>query len=831
MKKIINLNDSWYIRKIPNTERLSAEKLEEYGAGSPEELGCTLPAQVHETLLRHGKIEDPTAAGNCEKCRWVAESDWIYRRSFRLGEAGKRTRLLFKGLDTYADIYLNGILVGSSEDQYLPKKVDVTGLVKGDNSLIVHFHSPIAHMNVLKLPKAWENKIERNRMLRKSLEDLEGFLGPQPYLANVGIFDDVLVEAADGIELQDLDLDVALHDGLKKGVVGFRAAGAGKSANAVVDFEIKDQGGVSCARAELALKEGAGESWEVGGELTVDAPKLWWPRTHGAQPLYTVEARLLEDGVTRDVIQKRIGFRECRMIGRFNYLINGVPVKLWGANLAPMKRITNCWDSGIAARLLDMTENANMNLLRVWGQGVPCPDELYDEADSRGLLLWQEFHTCYGMVPNDSKSREFFKREAEYEVKKLKHHASILLWCGGNESPMGAEYDSPGQVCTGREVFEEDMRDVCARLDPARYYHPNSPYGGEFSNDPLEGDSHGYTHMWYVPGQDYPVLLSENTRISTPGYKSMKRYLGGAPAWPDGFDGKVCSNSQSPLPDTWMDYAPAGVKERIRNIEKFYDADGPEALAYRMGSAHALHLSEVVERCRRGKPSEDAFGRRRCMGHIVWKLNEPWPAFYSSMIDYYLEGYIPYYTLKRAYQPALVSLDIGNHIYVWVVNDTGETIEGRVTARLYDPKNNLILDEMSKPVSVDPDESLIAFSLDKFGQFRRENFIYACLTDASGNVISRTNGFVDIERNLCFPNPKLGIREKDGVLTVTTDRFARCVELTGDESGDEFGWFFEDNYFDLFPWEEKKIRILGSHKKGTVKAKAHFSDSSASVEL
>ena len=332
-----------------------------------------------------------------------------------------------------------------------------------------------------------------------------------------------------------------------------------------------------------------------------------------------------------DKAEKMVGFRKIEMNEPFDFRINGKPVKLWGANLAPIQRTTNAWNSEVAMKLLDMAENAHMDILRIWGEGVPYPDELYDEADRRGFLLWQEFYMSYGMHPDDDEYRKLCCKEAEHVVKRLKHHPSILMWCGGNESIMSTDYDFAGEKCLGEEIFLEDFKKICEKLDPDRYYHEISPYGGSFANDPKAGDTHGYTHIWFVPGAEYPVMLSENTRISVPALKSLKRYLGDKPLWPEDFTGMVRNHNEPPMPKTWLERAPGGVWPRTKNFERFYDADNPEDFIYKLGSAHSHHLRETVERCRRGRPWYDNTGKRICKGHLVWKLNEPYPAFYSSM--------------------------------------------------------------------------------------------------------------------------------------------------------------------------------------------------------
>lgn len=827
MKTFVKLTDNWTIKEIESTQLLSEKEIEKYSQNSGNELSATMPSQVHEILLRHGKIEDPLVMGNTEKCLWVAETDWIYRCVFTAVDISKRNYLVFKGLDTLADVYLNGMHIASHGDMYIPLKVDVTDQLQDVNTLLLHFHSPHKYLNEQKDPAVDSGRVARHKLLRKSVHDFIDFLGTKPYLTNIGVFDDVILVTACESEILNTDIQANLNDDFSEGTINLYAEGMGGLVDGVLHITATSPDGRICGKLFAKPETMENKSWICNASLSIDRPALWWPRTHGDQPLYNIQIELIDNNTVLDSVSKNVGFRKIEMVEPFHFYINGTAVRLWGANLAPMKRITNCWDSEIAKTLLDMVENCHMNILRVWGEGVPYPDELYDEADRRGILLWQEFYTSYGMHPNSPEYRELCRKEAEYMVKRLKNHASILMWCGGNESTMGAEYDFPGEKCIGEEIYLEDFKKVCETLDPERYYHGNSPFGGAFANDPREGDTHGYTHIWFVPGSEFPVMLSENTRVSTPALKSLRRYLGDDRLWPDGYSGAVRNHNEPPMPEAWLERAPGGVWQRTKGIERFFDADTPEALVYRMGSAHALHLRRTVESLRRGRPSGASSEDRICRGHLVWKLNEPYPAFYSSMIDYYLEPYIPYYTLRRTYEPIMLSFDIGNDIYLWLINDSRDIVEGTVVCNLYDPRTNRILKEIKKNVCVTPDESKIIFRLDEFGQFKRENFLYARLENKDGNTIARVNDYVDDERYLFFPDAKVQLEYEDGVLVVTTDKFARCIELSGNDHGDEFGWFFEDNYFDLMPGEVKRIKVLGKHQEGTITAKAQYSSHSA----
>jgi len=848
MKKTLELTDGWTIRGIePSPATAHAAPAADGGPNLPaagdssssgvpvyrgQRLTARMPRQVHELLLEAGYIADPAGHGGAEACRWVAEWDWVYERTFAYvpEAAGERAYLHFKGLDTLADIYLNGELLARHDNMYLPLRVEVTGKLQPENELVIRFRSVHEYLKNVTLPPEWEGKIKAYRLLRKSEHDFSMYLGPKPYLTRVGVYDKVLLETADGPEIGEIDLRVALSEDGSRGTVALKLSGAGFTANAAAVVEVRDPEGRLAASHAGSLEEKADGDWRFACELAVDRPRLWWPRGYGDQPLYEVSAAIYAGEAPADRQTRRIGFRRVVMEKPFDFVINGKRVKLWGAMSAQLQGITHCWDHEKAKRLFDRLENANMNAQRVWGGCDRYDDAFYDEADRRGILIWQEFFHDYGMFPDTEAYREQCRREAAFQVMRLKHHPSILFWCGGNECFMGAEYDHPGEPYIGGEIFLEDYKTICETLDPDRYYHINSPWGGRFCNDPLTGDTHSYTNTWYVPGADYPVLIAEEIRTSPPSVKSFLRFMGEERAWPKDYSGLTTSRDRYPWPETWTERTTTFGWLKIPPIEQFYDADSLEAAVYRFGAAHGLYLRRIIENNRRGKPSTSPEGERICKGHFVCRWNDSWPVIYGSMLDYYDEPYIPYYSVKRAYAPVLISFDVSDFIYLWVVNDSPNEVEGLLTARLFDPDTNrFVLGEVAVQVRVPAGESLLATDLNAFGQFSRRYVLFAQLTGRNGEVLARTNDFVDIERHLRFPEAKLSLAVEGDTLVVTCDKFARCVELVGNEDGDEFGWLFEDNYFDLLPGEVKRVRIFGRHAGGTISAKAYYSPHVAQI--
>jgi hypothetical protein len=247
--------------------------------------------------------------------------------------------------------------------------------------------------------------------------------------------------------------------------------------------------------------------------------------------------------------------------------------------------------------------------------------------------------------------------------------------------------------------------------------------------------------------------------------------------------------------------------------------------------AEALYYQDTIERQRRGRPAEEPTDRRCCGGYIVWKYHDSWPQVYSAKVDFFLEPYHAYYALRRAYAPVMLSFDIGTYLYLWAVNDSTEPVSGMVKIQLYHLERCEFRKEIVREVTIAPGKSRVVVRMDQSGirAFRKEHILFATLTDKSGVVLARTNAFADIERRLTFPHAKLNVKVADHALVITTDKFARTVTLEGDANGDAFGWFFEDNYFDLLPGEEKVVRILGDHRSGRITAKAWYSPHGTTV--
>lgn len=785
----------------------------------------TLPCQVEDVLIREGIVENPNLHG-INRDRWIGNSDWCYEKHFSLEETDGSWNLVLEGLDTFADIWLNGRRIAQNESAYMPCRIeDVKGLREGANVLRLEFKSPRAILKQIRLPGEQEELVPafcRARVFRSGFHE---FSGPLPDLVRIGVYGDIYLEQVEKNGFSGLAMTADVDPTFRRGQIHVEAGYCHPCRDEEVWYCLRSPEGACVSEGKLPCAGSSG-TWD----LETEDPALWWPRTHGLQPLYELEVRLVSRGETLDVRKKRIGFRRLEKKGDMDFLINGHPLKLWGANLAQADTVSGCYHRDRMEELLRLAETAHFNCLRVWGESEILPEEFYEECDSRGIMLWQDFYLGFNMYSEEDKMLTLCRREAETLVDRLKSHSSILLWCGGNEVPLSRDYQYPGSYCYGEPIFREIYPEVCARLDPGRYYHPNSPYGGAYANDPAGGDTHGYTHLWYVPQAAYPVFLSENCRVSTPVMRTMKRMMEPQELWPEGYRGQNTKRVRRAWPQTWEKHNSNQGVIKLGPVEHYYDADDAESMIYNIGAAHCEYIKKDVERFRRGKTAREPEGERKTKGHILWKFNNCSNMISYGVVDYFNEPQMAYYALKRAYEPVQVSFDIGDRISVWLVNDTMERLRGSLEASLFSLSQNRRTAGLTRTFELMPDESRLITFLDEFGQFRRENVLLARVTDENGRPLAENVDYVDIERHLDFPqNTGLKVWQEEDALVLTTERFARCVELTGEEDGDEFGWLFEDNYFDLSPGTEKRVRILGRHDEGIVRAKPYYDENEVTV--
>ena len=824
-RKLINLRDTWFIRQLstdsPDISLLEKEILNP-GAGW---FSAQMPAQVHEILLKNGEIPDPHIGKNAAKCTWVGETNWAYGTVFLSPDGEGPVFIHFEGLDTVAKAYLNGEEIGRFDNMFRSYSCEIRKLLRppGDtNVLIIIFTSPERYLRELETRFMPQEGIDPLKYFRKCHSDFGSYLGAAPNSMKVGIYRDIILDVPAESWFEDIWVRPRLVNNVSR---------------AEIDVEIRT-GGSPCAilwRLESPAGEFIARGETVSGSvklsISLDNPELWWPRTHGTQGLYSLEFTLPGKGVVRDRKRISFGIRGIEPVladpetgeKRFGFRVNGTMIFLRGACWAPVEGMTHCWTPDRAERLYEFIEHGNMNILRVWGEGVIPPDEFYDACDRKGIFVWQDFMFGYGIHPDGPPEFDENRRlEIEGMIRRLRNHPCLLLWCGGNENHMGYSFSFSANPAQGNTVHGKIMPDSVRELDPDRLFHPSSPYGGPYPNYPLEGDWHDYSTLNFSPSASVPLFASEVGRVSAPSMASMRRFLLEEDIWPDKHSAAVKIPGKPSWPDMWQYRSVGGSWDKIGPIEEFCEPQSAEELIRVLGTAHGEYLGRRIERERRGVPDGFPDGHRRCWGNTIWRLNDSWPIIYWSAIDYYLEPKIAYYFLRRAYSPILISFEISpDSISLWIVNDSGEPSEGTLVVKKM-RFDGTVRGEISKDVNIKPGDSKRCPELGGFGLINlRNEFLYARYNDMEATKL------LIGERYLHLPKSNLHVRPIAGGLEITTDGFVRQVTL--DAIG-AHGAVFEDNFFDMPPESKRVVKILNRAGGKRISARA-FNAEGAIVEL
>ncbi|HEX8685393.1 MAG TPA: glycoside hydrolase family 2 TIM barrel-domain containing protein, partial [Pyrinomonadaceae bacterium] len=463
-------------------------------AGKGEWRRASVPGSVHTDLLADGAIEDPFYRDNERKLQWIGKTDWEYRTTFDVSPALMRRRrheLVFEGLDTYATVFLNERRVLEADNMFRTWRVGVTGALRaGANTLRVVFRSPInevlPRMKSLgyELPAANDQGEKTSPHTRKAPYHYGWDWGPR--FVTSGVWRPVRLEAWDDARLSDLHV---IQNRLGSDSAQLTAEVEVESvaaSGAVLLVEDPNDPRVS-ARQTVRLAPGSNR---FALKLQIPDPQLWWPAGMGAQKLYTLRARLLPAGGGKALgeLSARFGLRTVELRQEpdrwgksFTFVVNGVPVFAKGANWIPADAFPARVTRARYRQLLESARDANMNMLRVWGGGYYEADDFYELCDELGLLVWQDFMFACSMDPGDEKFLAGVRAEATDNVRRLRNHPSVALWCGNNEVETawhhwGWKQNLPAKLWDDyKKIFHGVLPEVVAEHDPSRAYWPSSP--------------------------------------------------------------------------------------------------------------------------------------------------------------------------------------------------------------------------------------------------------------------------------------------------------------------------------------------------------------------
>jgi len=772
-----------------------------------EWLNATVPGGVHTDLLALKKIPDPFVADNEKQVQWIGETDWEYRATFKptpslLGES--KPFLICDGLDTLAEVSLNGQLLGRTNNMYRQWKWNVTGLLKEENEINIIFRAPVAYITERQKEKPlWGGgDIPGGPHLRKAPCQWGWDWGPK--LPPIGVWKDIRLEGYSSAKFEDVHVRQKHEDGKVTVSATAQVESWTKESLSMTMTLIAPDGTSQMIRVDAADKTEA--------VIGVNDPQLWWPHGYGEQNLYQLKITLEAARSTVDSREYQIGLRTIEWKQEpdewgesFTIIVNGVPVFAKGANWIPTDSFpTRITDSHLEY-LLKSATNAHMNMLRVWGGGLYESENFYDLCDRYGILIWQDFIFACGVYPEDDDFAENVRVEAIENVRRLRHRASLTLWCGNNEMEQGWNdwgWNKPADAVNQRlkmgydRMFHHLLPAVVASEDPDRFYWPSSASSGIPFAEPngmQRGDMH-YWDVWHgrkpftAYRTQFPRFMSEFGFQALPPYKTIQTY-----AAPEDQNMTSYIMEHHQRNNAGNGLIIGQMTDTFRMPKNF------EALVYLSMLLQAEGIRYGVEHWRRN--------RQRVSGTLIWQLNDCWPVASWSSLDYFGRWKALHYAAKRFYAPILLSVeDDGTRMSIHVTSDLTQQWDGLVRWRLEDLTGNVIQSDehrvTAKPLA---DTPIQAFDFaDKISDSNKRNIVFiAELWNDVGrpdgmlrNIAYCVNGFAPIKHlALTDPNLKVGVTLNDNMLnfTVSAKSLARFVELA--LAGADV--VFSDNYFDV----------------------------------
>ncbi|MFY9154247.1 MAG: glycoside hydrolase family 2 protein [Prolixibacteraceae bacterium] len=796
-------------------------------ADKDEWLPATVPGCVHTDLLANGKIEDPFYRLNEHQLQWIDKVNWEYKTTINIDETTfKRNRIAldFKGLDTYADVFVNDSLVLSADNMFREWMVDVKSKLKlGTNDLRILFRSPIVEglkkydANGYVIPvsdndQAVNGEVPEGKMVsvytRKAGYHFGWDWGPR--LVSSGLWRPVYLTVWDDARIENLQLKQNSVSETEAKLTALFEIEASEAGNAKISIE---NDGTELAQTEVKLTVGT-STYSV--DFKIDNPKLWWTNGLGEAHLYTLKGKLAIGSRTTEK-SERIGIRTLELVRdkdengtSFYFRLNGVNVFMKGANYIPNDIFPARVTDKMYENVVHTSKISNLNMLRIWGGGIYEYDKLYDLCDENGILIWQDFMFACAMFPGDQAFLENVKQEATDNIKRLRNHPSIALWCGNNEilaawfgwgwkqKEEAKSQENADKIWKSyTDIFHHILPEAVAANDPGRSYWDSSPSSGMgIPADLTNGDEH-YWGVWWgkEPFKNYAThiarFMSEYGFQSFPELKTVKQYA--TPEDYDIYSEVMKSHQRSSIGNGTIEYYMLQDYKKPKNFESFL---------YVNHVLQAEGIKFALEGHRRAAPY--------CMGSLYWQINDCWPVASWSSTDYYQRWKALQYFAKKGFEPVLVSPYIDkDSLKVDIINDKLNDIKANLVVKVLDFEGNEIW-KLVKEVVV-PANSGNTFYASKTAEFLKniqvnQQFLNVELVENETAISTNTLFFRPIKEVLLpKPDVKFEINAVDGGFDITlkTDKLAKNLYMTiGDEEG-----FLGDNYFDLIPGKEVKVNL------------------------
>jgi beta-mannosidase len=792
---------------------ISAEKWQFKNAKDNTWLTATVPGTVHLDLMDHKIISDPYKDENEKKVQWVENEDWDYQTVFKVSAKELQNQsadLVFHGLDTFSDIYLNGKLLKKTDNMFRTWKIPVKNDLKvGDNTLQIKFKSSVNVGKELAKKVPFTMPESPRSFVRKAQYQFGWDWGPR--LVTAGIWKDVKLNFWNHAKLENVKIEQKSLTKQKADLIIY--------AEIFAENEGKYSFTTDKTNHDIVLKKGLNK---ISVPFKIENPQLWQPNGWGKAMTYLLKFALKKDAQIIDKKDETIGIRTIELIQEkdekgksFYFKVNGNPMYAKGTNWIPSDSFTPRITKEKYQKLIKDCKDANMNMIRVWGGGIYEDDEFYKACDENGILVWQDFMFAGSFYPSDEDFLNNVKEEVRDQVNRLQNHPSIALWCGNNEIDEAivnwgyqkqfkySKEDSLQVWKDYKKVFHEVIPNALKEnlTSEKNIYWPTSPSIGWGHKESLtEGDSH-YWGVWWgefpfeIYNEKVPRFASEYGFQGMPSLEAVKSM----------FSGKPDLSLENPT-----------IKAHEKNARGFHiineymkrDYVVPKDFVrynYVSQLLQARGMQIAIEAHRRAKPYN--------MGTLYWQLNDCWPVISWSSIDYLGNWKALHYQVKRSFEnQVILTEEIDGFLNIYAVNDELKKFDdikveiqvvdfkGKILNDLTTVQNGKTLEGIAKIDHIEI-KNLIKHSN------KNEVFLKFILKDINKKIIAENHHFFTKPKDLKLTQPNIQIKKISATeIEISTDVLAKDVYLMGDTH-------FSDNFFDLLPKTSKRIKLSKPVKK------------------
>ena len=779
-----------------------------------------VPGDITKDLHSAGIIEDPFFGLNHLSLKEWLDKDYIYSNEFFVDNIPTDKEdifISFDGVDLFSDIYLNGVLLGKTDNMFKKYVYDIGVVIKaGKNIVEVHMHSTTKYMETLDT-KDYFAVFNIPRILLRKEQCCFGW-DWSPNIPGYGIWQDVTVYTESKAKIVD---------------VYYIANAAGEATFCVdINYSVRsyydNDGNFVEVKKEhedyirVSVTKNPGNDFTdalvvqvpVNGHkafvnLTRNDAQLWWPIGYGEHPLYGYKVELVRDGDVISAKAGRLGYRTVLLEQRpldtellsYQLRVNGCPVYMKGSNWVPVDCFTGCVDKEKYTRLIQQAVDANVNVLRVWGGGIYEKDAFYDLCDEMGVMVWQDLMFACADIPEDDEA--FVKNaseEIEYQVKRLRNHPSLVYWCGGNEKTGS----TGAKIVRGDWFVNIILRGIVGNFDGSRPFAKQSPCSlTDVANDMSSGETH--KNSFELTIQDGFAQYRKNVAKNTVPFISESALMG--PHSRQTFEKIFPEDKLWPINEYWedrlMENPYAAIKLPFAKLEYKFAKElygEPKNLDDFIAKGMLMHAQ--VLKC---EGEYQRGGKGKTSGFLNWMYSEIWPSGTWAVIDYYTEPKEVYYQMKKSFAPVLMSYFYRNDgkTVLFGVNDTTaekqvafeygqKTIDGKVlwkktgnTALATTGAFHVALDEnieqentyLYVTYTVDGEKTTTLYSWDFWSSAKFKSDYTVKIEQQNANTIA---------------------------VTIKANAFAKSVFIN---MPDNYKCTYTDNYIDLEAGEEKTVII------------------------